>query len=288
MRYDLEISEMVWSYTRLTAFESCPYKWYLTYLYHDDNGNKLDKVSGFFSEYGTFMHKILELYLKGILKPEDMPEYYSAYYVDTVRDAALSRSMDETYFKDGYEYVKNFHFPERETIAVEYRMLFEFGGRKWTGIVDYLNRDKDGSLVITDHKSHRLKPYSGRKKPTATDKELTDYLRQLYIYAEGVYQTYGEYPAYLEFNCFRNRNFIREPFSMDRLNEVKEWATNLMDKIESTEQWEPKPEYFVCHNLCDVCDSCRYKNMTPQQAESSFVPDTEMFIWTPDYKRRKK
>ena len=36
MRYDLSIEPMEWSYSRLTAFEDCPYMWLMRYILRDE------------------------------------------------------------------------------------------------------------------------------------------------------------------------------------------------------------------------------------------------------------
>lgn len=52
------IDDMVWSYSRIKAFEDCPYRWYLKYI------KKFHGKDMFFSSYGTFMHKLIELCFK--------------------------------------------------------------------------------------------------------------------------------------------------------------------------------------------------------------------------------
>ncbi|MGN1156970.1 MAG: PD-(D/E)XK nuclease family protein, partial [Agathobacter sp.] len=56
------IDDMVWSYSRITSYETCPYRFFLTYIL------KLEKKRLFFSDYGSFIHSIIEKYLNGELK----------------------------------------------------------------------------------------------------------------------------------------------------------------------------------------------------------------------------
>ena len=53
------IEDMVWSYSRIKAFDDCPYRWYLKYIRH------LHGKDMFFSDYGSFVHKLIELYFLG-------------------------------------------------------------------------------------------------------------------------------------------------------------------------------------------------------------------------------
>ena len=60
------IDDMVWSYSRIKAFEDCPYRWYLKYI------KRFHGKDMFFSSYGTFMHKLIELYHKGEKTPRQI------------------------------------------------------------------------------------------------------------------------------------------------------------------------------------------------------------------------
>ena len=64
------IDDMVWSYSRIKAFEDCPYRWYLKYI------KKFHGKDMFFSSYGTFMHKLIELYHKGEKTPRQIVDMY--------------------------------------------------------------------------------------------------------------------------------------------------------------------------------------------------------------------
>ena len=264
MRYEEQISDMTWSYSRLTGFESCPYKWFLTYVYRDEFGRMLEKRSSFFAEFGTLMHSCMEHYLKGEIPKDKLPDYYQDQFPEVVLDAAPTDSMLEKYYNQGLEYCRDFSFPERKILGIEERITFDFGGYKWRGIIDVVSEDENGALCITDHKSHMLRPRSGRAKPTKYDEELDEYLRQLYIYAAAYQQKTGIYPEWLEFNCFRSGYFIREPFSLERLHEVEEWAERTVKEIAENSDWKPVPDYWQCHYLCDVCRWCKFKTCKPE------------------------
>ena len=52
------IDNMVWSFSRLNSFKTCPYEWYLQYI---------EGISGednFYAEFGSYCHKILEKYVR--------------------------------------------------------------------------------------------------------------------------------------------------------------------------------------------------------------------------------
>ena len=72
--YEPIIKDMTWSYSRVKAFDMCPYGWYLKYI------QKIRGKDMFFSSYGSFVHKLLEQYYKGelwpglLLYPPDAPK----------------------------------------------------------------------------------------------------------------------------------------------------------------------------------------------------------------------
>ena len=160
--------------------------------------------------------------------------------------------------EQGRQYLKTLSFPARKILKVEDEMRFEFAGHPFIGFLDVLSEDDSGKLYITDHKSRALKPHSHRVKPTQSDRELDQYLRQLYIYASAVSQLYGRYPDFLEFNCFRTRTWICEPVQYERMVEVEAWAARLIEKITATDDWYANFSFWFCKHLCDVQADCEY------------------------------
>ena len=251
MRYDFIIDQMVWSYSRLTAFEDCPYLWYRKYI------EDLEKTHKFFADYGSFVHSLLQGYFSGELKSSELPARYLSGFRSNVIGAPPNDRIYKSYLTQGKEYFKSFSFPERTILGVEKKYEFQYVGRPFIGFIDLVS-EQDSKLFITDHKSHNLKPRSGRKKPTKSDEELDDYLRQLYIYSSPIKEEYGRYPDYLEFNCFRTKTMITEPFSEERFHEVEAWADQRIQEITREENWKPKEDYWFCHHLCDACDVCEF------------------------------
>ena len=81
-------------------------------------------------------------------------------------------------------------------------------------------------------------------------------LRQLYLYAHGVKQKYGELPSLLCFNCFKNQQFIEEPFNQEAYEETLDWAGKTIETIASEEDVKPNIDYFQCRYLCGYHNDC--------------------------------
>lgn len=253
-KYSYLISQMTWSHSRLCCFEQCPYRFFLTYL------DVSKKVPLFFSDFGLFLHQILADIYEGKLSREGAVLFYLANFRQAVTSKAPTTDIYRKFFEQGLQYLRSFHRLPGKVLAVEQNVDFTVKNRRFTGFID-LRMEENGAMVIVDHKSHSLKHRSGRHKPTKTDQELDRYLRQLYLYAEAVRQTYGVYPEALVFNCYRTGEIIREPFSQEACQQALDWAEDVIARAEQEEEWQPKPDYFFCRHLCDVHNECEYYEM---------------------------
>lgn len=245
------IDNTVWSYSRLKTFDECPYRWYLKYVL------KLPERPLFFSGYGSFLHELLCRYVKGEATREELVVSYLTGFRSSVVGKAPNGKIFESYFQSALRYMRGVEpFPLR-ILSAEERYRFDVNGIQMVGIVDVLGERDDG-LIIIDHKSRALRPRSGRIKPTKTDRELDEYLVQLYLYAAAVKQRYGRYPKSLCFNCFRTPVFIEEPFSELVLKQAEQWVTDRVERIGRERSFSPDIEYFKCAHLCEMSHECEY------------------------------
>ncbi len=248
------IEDMTWSYSRVSSFFDCPYKFFMRYL----AGLKEDDC--FYATYGSFIHKLIERYYNGEISKDDMATEYCTNFYDEVRGIRPKPNVVENYFNAGFDYLAGFEPFPFNMVAVEKRINFDVDGIPFVGIIDYIG-EKDGELYIVDNKSRALKPRSNRKKPTAKDKELDKMLRQLYLYAAAVKQEYGKFPAALCFNCFRNGEFIVEPFNEDAYNEAISWVKNEIESIKRCKEFYAQRDFYYCRYLCGLSDQCVFDEL---------------------------
>lgn len=207
------------------------------------------------------MHKLLEQYYNGELTKEEVQIKFLFDFRKEVQGERPKGNIVQNYIRQGSEYLKQLRPLPFKTVAVEKELRFHIGGFPFVGILDYVGRRDDGKLAIVDHKSRALKHRSNRDPPTVKDNELDEMLRQLYIYAAGVQQEYGELPATLCFNCFRNGVLIEEPFREEVYRDALEWATRSILEIRDESDFDPFREFFGCSCLCGVSGECCYWNM---------------------------
>lgn len=245
---------MTWSYSRIRSFGDCPYRWYLRYLCG------IHGADTFFASYGSFMHKLIELYYKEHKTPNQLYQMYLTGFTSSVKGQAPNQKVFENYFTSGISYLKNIEPFPYKPLAVEQFVSFTVGGIPFVGYIDFLG-ERDGALCIVDNKSRVLKPRSRRKTPTKADAELDEYLVQLYLYAAAVEQQYGKRPEYLCFNCFRENLLIEEPFSEKAYKAAREWAAGSVKQIERESDFKPDADFFKCTHLCEMRDACEYYDL---------------------------
>lgn len=245
------IEDMVWSYSRIECFNSCPYRWFLKYI----KGYK--DIPMFYSSYGSFMHKLIEQYYKKQISRDEMQIRFLLGFSKEVEGNRPAENTVAKYVRAGSDYLKNFRPFPFKTMEVEKKIDFDIDGIPFVGIIDFLGTDGK-EIYIVDNKSRDLKPRSKRLKPTVKDRELDEMLRQQYIYAAAVKQIYGEFPKELCFNCFKTNTLIREPFDKAAYQNSLDWAKRSIDEILNTEDFYPQIEFFNCKHLCGVQDECCY------------------------------
>jgi hypothetical protein len=265
VNYKPVIDDMVWSYSRINTFHSCPYQWYLKYLCGEQ-----DKEM-FFSSFGSFIHDLLDGFYSGFLSKEEAMRLYLTGFPTRVASDAPNAKVFSRYFSDGLRCVTAPPELPIHNPSTEQTVRFSVGGYPFTARIDAVGALPDGGIGVVDHKSRILKPRSGRKKPTVSDAELDSYLRQLYLYSAAVRDSRGEYPRKLFFNCFRGlrdrdnqptgEHIIGEPFKEQALHETEEWAVQSIRTIRDTEVFRPDVDYFKCRYLCGVHDKCEYYQM---------------------------
>lgn len=256
------IDLMTWSHSRLGCYIQCPYQFYLKYI------EALDGQPMFFASFGSLIHDLLAGYYRGETPAGELSSQFMMRFPFEVVGRAPSDTMRASYFRQGAECLRAPSPISGKILGVEERVSFDIGGRPFVGFVDLVYEDEDSALYILDHKSRALKSRSARKKPTKTDAELDEFLRQLYLYAIPIERKYGRFPDFLEFNCYRTGERIKEEFHLDALEETKRWALGTIENIRQESEWRPNLDYWRCKYMCGYYDQCEYAQMTDWRAEA--------------------
>lgn len=245
---------MTWSYSRISCFEKCPYKFYLKYIYG------LEENDMFYASYGKYIHSLLERFYKGKIKKEDLKKEFIINYSTEVKGERPPGDISYKYFQMGLNYFSSFTPIQKEVLAVEKKYSFDLYQYSFVGILDLVVKDSN-KIYIVDNKSRNLKPRSKRKKPTNNDLELDVMLKQLYLYSIPIIEKYGYPPDKICFNCFKSNTFIEEPFDNYKFEDAKEWSKSIISTIEETETFVPRIDFFGCNYLCGLNNQCEYYDM---------------------------
>ena len=256
--YEPLIRDMVWSYSRLKAYDDCPYRWYLKYIRYP----KAEQKQMFFANYGKFVHELIADFYSGEKTPNELEVEYLQDFRAKVNAYAPNKAVFKNYFLDGLNYIRRLERPKNKVLSVENKVKFQVGGIPLIGYIDRLEEDADGHILVIDNKSRTLKPRSNRSKATKADEELDRYLRQLYLYSIAVQNQYGKPPYKLCFDCFRNQIFIEERFRDDEYKKAQIWVEDKVSEISKDTEFRPNMEYFKCRYLCEMQEYCDYYELT--------------------------
>ena len=251
---------MVWSFSRLSAFHQCPYGFWLKYMQCNEGS------PNFFGQYGSFIHSILEKYERGELSIFEISQFYIDNFNNYITcDAPNNKyvSIRDTYFDKGLNYLDNIDLvlDKYFILGIEKEVKFNIGKYEMIGYIDLLLEDKiTHDITILDHKSASIKFKKNGDVSKSDLGHVLNFKRQLYLYSLSVFDEYGKYPKYLEWNLFKDCNKLNVEFDIEEFNQAIKWAEDTVGQIENETLWLPNPSQFFCYNICDMrfC-ACEYK-----------------------------
>lgn len=252
---DFIIDNMVWSFSRLNSFYTCPYEWNRKYINCEYGEN------GFFGEFGSHCHSLLEGYAKGEISIFEISQKYEEEFNEVVvHDAPPNKYTDirQSYFDKGLEYFNNIdlNLEDYEILGVEKKVNFTIYDKPFVGYIDLLLRRKsDGAIIIMDHKSASLKFKKNGEISKTDEQHFLEFKRQLYLYSMPVIEEYGKVD-YLEWNMFKDQKKIKIDWNEEEYKEALQWAEDTIKLIEKETLWLPKPDYYYCHYLCSQRNNC--------------------------------
>lgn len=262
------IDKMRWSYSRCSAYEQCPYNFFLKYIVDDDDQYLAE--GNFYAEVGGYVHSILQMIFNGELSIDDAADYYVEHFDEnvfyTTRESAMQTTFElcANYFAEAdFYWLKNF-----EILGVEKQIETNIDGYPFIGFIDLLLRHKDtGEIYLIDHKSSAY-PFKvdGKSVLKKAENDFKKYKRQMYLYCKAVYEEYGKYPEWICWNHFKDQKVAKIPFDINEYNASVEWFVDTIHAIENDCEFRGKcedesgksKEYFYRKNICEFRSSCEY------------------------------
>lgn len=126
------IDNMLWSFSKLNSFYKCPHEWHERYIMCQHG------ESGFFGEFGSCCHSVLEGYAKGEISLFEISQAYENQFRETVvHNPPPNKYVDlrQSYFDKGLDYFNNIDLclDKFETLGIEKEIRFEIAGKKFVG-----------------------------------------------------------------------------------------------------------------------------------------------------------
>ena len=272
---------MKWSFSRLNSYYQCPYEWWLHYIECNESEN------GFFGEYGSFIHKILEKYEKGELSLFELNQYYEDHFNDEIpHDAPPNKYVDirQSYFEKGVDYLNNINIDleKYDVLGIEKKVEFKISDKDFIGYIDLLVRDREsGEIIIIDHKSASIKILKNGNVSKSDQKHFLEFKRQLYLYSIPVIEKYGTVSK-LKWNMFKDQKWIEIPWKQEEYDEAIQWAKETIFLIENEKDWLPSPDFYYCNYLCGQrSHACEYKpqpiSKSDAQEDMIYNPETDTY-----------
>lgn len=248
---------MTWSFSRLHAWEQCPYAFYLKYI------EQRDGESNYYAANGKCMHEVFEAILTNQIPLDECTQCYADKY-DLICETTKQSTMDSTYEKcmDYLCTIDGIDLEKYEILGVELKLDFNIGKYKFVGYADLVVKNKkSGEVILVDHKqaTHFMK-----KDGTPLKNQLENFLayrHQMYIYCKGLKDCFGIDVNKIIWHHFKdNGELTIIPFEIDEYEETLQWAVNTIEKIKRDKKFLNKRSYVLCSSLCDYRNDCEYKN----------------------------
>jgi hypothetical protein len=268
--YAFILDEMLWSYSRVETFERCAQCFYLSYIL------KKDQIPGFFGEYGSFGHLLLEKYYKEELFDFELADEYTNNYNSNITAYAPPNkfvNLADKYYQQGKYYFENFKGldSDYETLGVESKYEYKIGDYNFTGIIDLELKHKEGWYEIIDHKSKSEQHKNKLTKKSNPDDFVQlvdgrfipfDLTKQLYLYCIPTFEKYGEYPKYINFNMFKINDWYKFEFRKEDFEKSVQWVISTIQNLYKETKWLKGEDVgdFWCSFVCGQTCNCKYSN----------------------------
>jgi RecB family exonuclease len=238
---DLSRLEFKISYSRINAYLFCPHKYKLIYI-----DNKHIPVTGDIS-FGHTIHSTLEKYHKA--NREDI-DFLMECYDESWKQGGFNSALETyEYYLRGQKMLKNYFetFKQNpsEVLCIERKFETNIGKYKFIGIIDRVDKCRDGSYEVIDYKTH-IKIWDQEK----VDKDLQ---LSFYVYACKTILGFNTDKASVYF-LSENKKITTKRSGAD-IEHAIDLALNCAHKITQEEDFSPNT---VKCSLCDFKKSCNY------------------------------
>lgn len=251
---DYILENIRFSFSSASTFETCKHSWFLTYI----EGN--EREGNFFAEYGSFIHKIMEMFWREELEQFELADYYRENYQSNVvcLPPPYPVGMGDRYYEDGLTFFSNLKFKREnfDVIFLEDKIDSVLGEYNLVVKPDLVLRNKKtGKTILLDYKSS--KPMKNGKWD---DTKLAGYEKQLILYAHFIEKEMGIKidEIALLFTRIPENPLYAIQMTPEKVQNVLSWFSETIEQIWEEDTFEASPSKYFCQNLCSVRKFCKY------------------------------
>ena len=254
-KYDFILDNMTWSYSSVSSFGICPTMFKLSYI------DAVKRNGNFFSDFGSFSHKILEEYFRNKLDIMELSQYYEKNYTNNIISFAppYPKGMSEKYYEQGLQFFDNFDFDKNkyDIIDIENKIETVHNDIKLVLKPDLILKDKNNNkTLLIDYKTST--PFKGDKPDM---KKIDEYKKQLYLYSYFINNTSETKIDIIKLWFLRLNKWYEFDYNESDAGDVVNWFYYTILDIKSEEEFEPcdtKKNAYFCENICSTKEFCPY------------------------------
>ena len=253
--YNFILDNMRYSHSSASLFETCKYAFYLTYIECSERSNN------FYSDYGLFVHDIMEKYFRRELDVMELSQYYIENYNKLVVSPPPSYpvGIDQKYYDSGLYFFDNFVFDidNYETIIIEDKIDSVLNDIRLVVKPDLVLRHKEtGKNYLIDYKSSN--PYKYGKLDA---KKVDGYKKQMYLYSYFLEAENNIKIDEIKLWFIRMNTVEVFPYESYMGEDTVKWFYNTILKSKEETDFEPnntKENNYFCTQICSMRNICPY------------------------------
>jgi len=246
----------VYSHSKLSTFEQCPFKYKLRYIDFIEPDFK-QSIEGFL---GNKVHDTLEwLYnhpSKDILESDQVIKYYIEEWNKDYNPQIKIVKPDltaEYYFNKGLKFLINYflkHKPFQDgTIATEKKIFVNLDSEEKYKLIGYIDR------LVHNKETNIFEIHDYKTSASIKSQEDLDNDRQLALYSMAIWNKHNPNDVHLKWHFLDFNQTLTSKRTSEQLEKLKQEIIKLINKIEGEIDFPPQ--------LGCLCNWCEYQSKCP-------------------------
>jgi len=250
------LSDFKHSNSSVNSFITCPYSYKQLYVDRIPT-----RANNYYGQFGSVMHKVLELYLKKEIDLFSIEDHYNQLYNEFIT-CNIPMGSAESYYTAGLNFFKYLSFlvDNYDIIAIEKRLEFSYFGIDVVCVPDLILREKaTGKYILFDYKTSSAKT----EKECVVKVKKEHYDRQAYLYVWAIWESMDIAIDEIKIWFLRPNIVTDLQWNQEDIDLTRDWFVDTIELIEKESEWKANNENaFWCNFLCSARANCLFKKET--------------------------